>query len=300
MSGVHQTELCGGGLTLSALTAEPPGECRGSLLALHGGGARAAYWDSPVSQADSLVRLASQLGWRVLAPDRPGYGASFGHGLSTEAQAELFEEIAATWLTPGTPLVVVGHSLGAIVSLRLAARNRGAGLAGVAVGGVPLVYTPEQSQRMLQVDTGAVHVAHRTIAATGRPSPGDWYGPEGTYDERVFDFRRELVSPTPSAEFFDARDAPVLLPPLLGQITVPIQWAVAEHERTAAPPEQLVRAAEAALVRAPVVESLTVHGSGHNMSLAGMARSYHLRVLAFAEQARVSFLTSRSLQNTHA
>ncbi|MET7770864.1 alpha/beta hydrolase [Nocardia sp. NPDC005366] len=300
MSAVHQIEFGVGGLTLSAVAGEPSGECRGALLALHGGGARAAYWDSPVSSADSLVRLASELGWRVLAPDRPGYGASYGIGLDTGAQAELVEQVVATWLEseaaaiPETPVVVVGHSLGAIVALRVAARARIGGLAGVAVGGVPLLYTKQQTLGLRSAITDGVHLRHERPLEARKVSPGDWYGPAGSFDERILEFRGDLVSSTPSAEFVDARDAPDLLPRLMRDISVPVQWAVAEHELTTAPSGELLTAAQSHLRRAASVDYVTVRGSGHNLSLGGRARSYHLRVLAFAEAARASFLGAGS------
>jgi pimeloyl-ACP methyl ester carboxylesterase len=45
-------------------------------VALHGGGARARYWDSPVDPEASLLRAGAAAGWQVVVPDRPGYGAS--------------------------------------------------------------------------------------------------------------------------------------------------------------------------------------------------------------------------------
>ncbi|MEU7814027.1 alpha/beta fold hydrolase [Pseudonocardia sp. NPDC049154] len=276
----------GDGLRLSVLLAEPDGPPRGTLLALHGGGARAAYWHSPVAPDAGLLELGACLGWRVLAPDRPGYGASADRttqGWSAADQGRLLERALAAVGAGTGPVVLVGHSLGAIVAAHLAARGRPAGLVAVAVGGVPLVFTPEQTQGMAGADLSGPVMTRRSDGP--RPDPTMWYGPAGSWDPRLLEHRRALVTGTPTLEFLDARDAPSGLPPLFARISVPVQFAVAAHERTTAPPEALLAAADAALTAAPARDLLLVSGSGHNLSLGGMARAYHLRVLAFAEAA---------------
>jgi pimeloyl-ACP methyl ester carboxylesterase len=82
------------------------------LLLLHGLGATSDVWEGwrPV--------LAQRWPGRWIAPDLPGHGGS-------PAQAEYtFESVAAAVaqvLPPGTELVVLGHSLGGVIALTLAA-----------------------------------------------------------------------------------------------------------------------------------------------------------------------------------
>jgi hypothetical protein len=45
--------------TLAGLPAVPIGPRRGTIVALHGGGARARYWDSPVDPEASLLRAGA-------------------------------------------------------------------------------------------------------------------------------------------------------------------------------------------------------------------------------------------------
>lgn len=272
-----------GSMSLSGLLAEPDEEPRGLILALHGGGARAAYWHSPVDPDSGLLELGARVGWRVLAVDRPGYGASAdpdASGLPAAAQGAVLERALAAAGELTTPVVLAGHSLGAIVAAHLAAARRPAGLSAVALGGLPLVYTPEQAARMALADISGPVMTRPPGGA--RPDPATWFGPAGSWDPQLARHRRALVTRTPSAEFADARDAPSALPAVLARIAVPAQFAVAEHERTAAPADVLLAAARRALPGRSS-DVFMVGDSGHNLSLGRAARAYHLRLLAFAE-----------------
>jgi hypothetical protein len=276
---------------LSALVAEPPGQTApvGLLVALHGGGSRAAYWDSPVDPHASLLRSAAAQGWRVLALDRPGYGSSADlvrgkHRLRLTDQTPLVERAISAMRLALDPVVLIGHSLGAILTVNLAVQNRLPGLAAIALGGMPIAYTPEQEKSLRGLRLDQPFVRRPESGATLR-SPVDWYGPSGTWDRNLLAHRDGLVSHTPTGEFLDALNAPRTLPSLLGQVRVPVHVAAAEHERTTASPEIVLKKAEGALVRAPHVETLLLAGSGHNLSLGHQAARYHAEVLAFLAAA---------------
>jgi pimeloyl-ACP methyl ester carboxylesterase len=284
--------------TLSGITAEPAVSPRGLLVALHGGGSGAAYFHSPVCPESSLLALAAATGWRAVSLDRPGYGASTGlqeRRLDLAAQAGLLRAVAAR-LAAGAPVILVGHSLGAITALQLARHiERGPGdirLLGVAVGGAPLVYTAEQRAMHATVDASGTTIRR----PPGAPrDPDDWLGPEGSYPSQLREHLHEVVSRVPSGEMADAANAPELLAELLSEAHVPVQFAVAELESTmASATEVFTRAAE--ILRRPGSELFTVPGSGHNLSLGFGARSYHLRVLSFAEQLLAGSTNERSVQ----
>ncbi|MFN2536677.1 MAG: alpha/beta fold hydrolase [Mycobacteriales bacterium] len=270
---------------LSGLLAEPSGAPRGLIVALHGGGARAAYFDSPVDPASSLIRLAAAAGWRAVALDRPGYGASAALAASrlrVADQVPLIARATAQLRPDACPVLLVGHSLGALVAVHAAALEALPGLVALAIGGIPLRYTADQTERLALINTAGAHIGRPDGPP---PAPADWFGPAGSWDPRLVDHRPDLVTRTPSAEFLDARDCPDLLPPVLGQVRCAVQVAAAEHELTTASATEVLAEARAALVRARSVETLLLKGSGHNLSLGTGARAYHLRVLAFAEEA---------------
>lgn len=88
---------------------------RKDAILLHGTGARAEMW-SP------QVEILSANGWRCIVPDLRGHGQSHEPGertnlsLHIEDLLETLEDYAIEW-----PAVFVGHSLGSIISMELAA-----------------------------------------------------------------------------------------------------------------------------------------------------------------------------------
>ena len=64
-----------GGVPMSALVAEAP-DPRAVIVAIHGGGTTALYFDCPGHPESSLLRAGAAHGYTVVALDRPGYGSS--------------------------------------------------------------------------------------------------------------------------------------------------------------------------------------------------------------------------------
>ena len=63
------------GVPMSALVAEAPTP-RAVIVAIHGGGTTALYFDCPGHPESSLLRAGVAHGYTVVALDRPGYGSS--------------------------------------------------------------------------------------------------------------------------------------------------------------------------------------------------------------------------------
>src|SRR3546814_12299561 len=80
-----------GELALSARERQPAGAPKGIVLALHGGGYGAGYWDfSPTS----LLDVAAARGHLGVAIDRPGYGAAFARPMPLAEQATVVLDLA--------------------------------------------------------------------------------------------------------------------------------------------------------------------------------------------------------------
>ncbi|MGE0312249.1 MAG: alpha/beta fold hydrolase [Lautropia sp.] len=117
-----------------------------TLLLLHGLGASAAVWSA-------LAAPMREAGYRCIAPDLPGHGAApwldtYDYATHADAIARGLE--SGTDLT-GTDLVVVGHSMGAIVGMALAAAREDLRIRGVVAFSVKLDADPVFVERMRRV-----------------------------------------------------------------------------------------------------------------------------------------------------
>ncbi|SFO16713.1 Alpha/beta hydrolase family protein, partial [Streptomyces sp. cf124] len=126
--GVRRITLDAAGLPLSALLSEPPGGApRAVVVAVHGGGMNAGYFDCRAHPQQSLLTLGARLGHTVLAVDRPGYGHSAarlpeGQGLAEQAVSlrAALRDFTSRHDT-GAGLFLLAHSYGGKVALTAAA-----------------------------------------------------------------------------------------------------------------------------------------------------------------------------------
>jgi pimeloyl-ACP methyl ester carboxylesterase len=246
---------------------------------------RSSYWHPPLDESHSLLAAAARAGWTAVAFDRPGYGAT--SGLATERvrardQADLVRDQALP-LAGESPIVLVGHSLGSIVAGYCALDGWDGRVAGLAIGGAPLAYSPAQVAALALNDVSGDFV--RMPRALVEANVPRWFGPPGTYDPVLLDHVKTLMGRTPSGEFEDARRAPDVLPSLLADVTVPIQVAVGEFEDATAQHEVIIDVATSALRDHADVDVLVVEGAGHNLSLSSSAPWYHQKILAFGAHA---------------
>jgi pimeloyl-ACP methyl ester carboxylesterase len=279
-----------GNYTLSGLLALPEGfEQVGTILALHGGGYRAGYWNCPHPSGSSLLTLGASLGYAVLAIDRPGYGATGGLGpksMCLETQAEVIFDGIEHWRTKTEttgPLFVIGHSIGGILSLLMAASPRGNRLlTGVDVSGVPLKFAGES----------AAVIARQSISTDYLPditpdfARDFFFGPDGSFEASALVFDRSLAASVPTAEYFDARDAPTTLSLKMREIQVPVQYTMPEFEKSSETGKAILDAATGYLSSSRRVLTHLQAGAGHNISLHKVARAYHLRSIAFFDECR--------------
>lgn len=277
---------------LSGLQAVPPGKPRGLVVALHGGGYDARYWHHPEMAPASLLTLGSLLGYEVVAIDRPGYHRSAGlapRGLSLLEQSErLFAVIERVDAGRRLPLFLIGHSMGAILALIMAAAAEGGGIAAVDVSGVPLRYPPEMVAVLSTFQNAAAAAgATHTPAVTEELLRHMFYGPDGSFDPKIVR-SGEHEHPVPLVEAIDAAACPDMLPPLLWRIGAPVQWTVAEHENSSVGGQAILDEARSLLTASRHVRMQIQRDSGHNISLHYVAMAYHLRGYAFFEELQAS------------
>lgn len=138
------------------------------ILLLHGAGMDHTVWRHQ-------TRWLARRGWAVTAPDLPGHGATPGPALVT------IEEMA-TWVTQwvaGGPATVMGHSMGALVAIQLAATHPDLVSRLVLVGASPRMRVHPQLLDAARHDLprAARLVAGWSFPAAfggGHPEPGTW------------------------------------------------------------------------------------------------------------------------------
>jgi 3-deoxy-7-phosphoheptulonate synthase len=271
--GVRPILLETAGLTLSGLLAEPAdGPPRATVVAVHGGGMRAGYFDGQVHADTSLLALGARLGFTVLALDRPGYGRSAAQvpaGMTLREQSvvlagalDAFSERFAV----GKGFFLLAHSYGAKLALA----------------------TVAHAPSLLALDASGI--GHRYgVEPAGRRSRRhrEWernWGPLGLYPSGTFRAAEALIAPTPAREAAEVDRWPEMFEELAPRIDIPLRLTFAEHESWWLHDEPDIADLRSRLIKAPLVRVERQPDAGHNISLGRTARCYHLRALAFFEE----------------
>ncbi|MEU6083897.1 alpha/beta fold hydrolase [Streptomyces sp. NPDC047108] len=293
---VRDIVLDAGGVRLSALLAEPRRPPRATVLAVHGGGMRAGYFHGPAHPDLSLLTLGAELGFTVLAVDRPGYGLSstdLPEGLPLGEQTALlrrgFDDFADHHPL-GAGVFVLAHSYGGKTALTLAADHADLPLTGLGISGCGYRFAHAITPCTAGTGDGPP-------GRSGPSDPGDgpteqrWrrelgrnnWGPLRLYPPDTFRLCGPLVAPMPPRE---AREVPRwqrTFECLAPRIRIPVRFTFAEHEQRWRHDPEALAALRGLLPGAPVSVDRQP-AAGHNVSLGWAARSYHLRMLGFLEE----------------
>ena len=263
---------------LSGLLAEPEGTPRALVVALHGGGMTAEYFHGRAHPDLSLLDLGAQLGFAVLAVDRPGYGATrsvLPQGQTLVDQAATLHDALDTFASQhdiGAGVFVVGHSYGLKVGLHLAADPRAERLLGLDGSGVIWRYEPSLDP-----------AGPRPLDDDRSPRSLFW-GSEDLYPPGTFARGVRPSAPVPLIEQQQSPRWPEILPQVAPNVCVPYRFTVAEHEVWWLHDDSALSEYRALFTATPRMIVRRQPAAGHNISLGWSARSYHLGALAFAEE----------------
>jgi pimeloyl-ACP methyl ester carboxylesterase len=271
------------GIPISALRWEAR-QPRAVIVALHGGAASSAYFDAPGQPRLSLLRSGAALGFTMIALDRPGYGSSapYADRLADAAHRVDLAYAAVDRLLAKRPrgagVLVLGHSMGCVLAVQMAADERGAGLLGLALAGIG-----REHQAGVSAILGARTRHGRGVGGTAFREL--IWGPDWLYPARA---AVGIASPAPGYEGAEVRDWPRDFPALAARVRVPVHYSLGDRERVwRAGPAGLADIA-ALFTAAPRVVTQEQAGGGHNLSLGLTAMAYHLKVLAFAEECALA------------
>ncbi|MHC5257765.1 alpha/beta hydrolase [Streptomyces sp. UC4497] len=283
---VHTKSVRVDGFPLSARVCSAP-EPRAVILALHGGGTTSLYFDCPGRPELSLLRTGAQLGYAVVAMDRPGYGISAPfadryrdpHSRLDTTYAALERFIDQL---PGRPAVfIAAHSAGCELAMRMAADERGRRLLGLEIAGTGLRHQPDTIRALEAAGVTRQRVGRRPIGTRET-----LWGPAELYADDVWN-TRYIASDSPAyegpARVWVERD----FARLAAEVRIPVQFSLGDHERVWESGPAALAEITGLFTAAPRVRANEQAGCGHNLSLGLAARSYHLRLLAFVEECVV-------------
>jgi pimeloyl-ACP methyl ester carboxylesterase len=278
---------------MSALVAEPehPEDSKAVIVAIHGGGTTAVYFDCPGHPALSLLRTGAAHGFTVVALDRPGYGSSAPY---PEAMARPEQRVDLAYgavdrilgLGPqarprGAGLFLMGHSGGCELAMRMASEggaergsSRSQGLLGIELAGTGRHYHPAAREMLL------------TASRERRPSGLRellWH-PERLYPAEVL----TGATVAPSAPAYEGQIvsdwARQTFPALAPAVRVPVQFTVAEYEKVWQTDTSALAEITALFSGSPRFSVNRQPAAGHNISLGHSAADYHARVFSFVQE----------------
>src|SRR6201996_5357610 len=267
------------GVPLSALVAEAPNP-KAVIVAIHGGGTTAIYFDCPGHPSLSFLRTGVAAGFTVVALDRPGYGSSAPY---PEAMVEGDQRVNLAYgaidriigeRPSGAGIFVMGHSGGCELTMRMAADERGSDLLGIELAGTGRHYHPAARDML------------KTATRDRRPSglrellwqPAELYSPEVLNGATVY------PGAPPYEDLMVSNWARQAFPALAPAVRVPVHFSIAEYEKVWQTDASAMTEIEAMFSGVP---RFVVHHqpqAGHNISLGHTAADYHATVLAFAEE----------------
>ncbi len=263
---------------LSGLVASPlQGEPRALIVALHGAGMHAGYFDAQNAPGLSLLNLASSAGYLTWAPDRPGVVASAElseRKLSLTDQAAIMLEAIDTFRRANGVegrVLLVGHSYGLKLGLTMAALDTTDRLLGVDGSGAGLNYAFDWHERQTQ--------------GGGRPRLNarvEVWGPDDLYPPSTR--RRDLLPVYGGRAVKEGEGAtwPSDLRSMAHRIRVPLRITFGHHDGIWLKDDDELAKLRRLFVHTPCSIDIEPYG-GHNLSLGWAARAYHLKVLGFLE-----------------
>ncbi len=278
---VSEFRLPVAGTVLSGLLAEPeaPDDTLGVIVAIHGAGMHAGYFDSRTAPGLSLLDLGRQYGYTVWSVDRPGIGASADlpdDRITLTEQAALLlaalDEFAR--LHPaGAGFLLVGHSYGLKVAWSMGAQPNGRKLLGIDGCASGVRYGFDWDSRRAQ----------RRRAS----DPNDPWGPPALYPEGARERSRLPLHRMPPAQVAEGATWPDDIRAMGPQVRVPLRLTFGQHERLWPIDQASLDEIRTVFSAAPRLTIEIEPFGAHNLSLGWAASAYHLKVLAFAESCRL-------------
>ena len=267
--------------------AATPAEAAGPrplVIAIHGGTYTSRYFDV----ADhSLLDRAAANGIPAIAIDRYGYGGTpFIDDMSILGQAAaLSDALADVWDAhrgDAEGVVLIGHSIGAAITLGIASAPGKLPLLGVAVSGIG-VRTPGSHSAMWNSLPDLP-----TVEMPGPIKDQLMFGRVGSFGAAMPAASHSANAPVPKAELVDIVGGwQTQAADVCARVRVPVHYRQAEHDNLWVVDEGEIDAFAARFAAAPRVDAAMVRNTGHCMDFHAIGAALHLQQLGFALQCAV-------------
>jgi pimeloyl-ACP methyl ester carboxylesterase len=251
------------------------------IVAIHGGTYTSRYFDVP---GYSFMSRAHALGLPVLAPDRPGYGESvqLPDARSTlRGNAEyLAQALGDAWdryQGAAQGIVLVGHSIGAAISMIVASEKPAWPLLGLAISGVGLRTPPGHREAWAALPA----TYHVEIPQALKDQV--MFGPPGSFDEHMPAASHIADARAPKAELVDIVSTwHEQVADVAARIEVPVHYRQGQFDGLWIVDEAEVRGFGDALVKAPSADAALAPGVGHCIDFHRGSGEFHADQLKFA------------------
>jgi pimeloyl-ACP methyl ester carboxylesterase len=268
---------------------EPMASPRPLVIAIHGGTYTSAYFDVA---GHSLLDRAARNGIMAIAIDRYGYGNTpFIDDMSILGQAaRLSGALNVLWTQyrgAARGVVLIGHSIGAAITLGVASSPGELPLLGVAVSGIG-VRTPSTHSAMWNSLPDLP-----TVQMPATVKDQLMFGNPGSFDPAVAAASHAADAPVPKAELVDIVGGwQEQAAAVCSRVRVPVHYRQGEHDRLWIVDQGEVEAFARRFVAAPSVDAAMIRNTGHCMDFHAIGPALQLQQLAFALQCAVATVSS--------
>lgn len=270
------------GTTLSGRHRGVP-QPKALIFCIHGGSYTSRYFDFQSQAGETLFALAPQYGYSVLAIDRPGYGAADKLSMDFDAQAALLRKAAAAALKQYAPdsagVFLVGHSIGAMLAMLMAAGEQGTYL-GLDLNGAGLAYRASSRQGLTQyVAMPSPPREPNRAARLGR-----MFGPSDTFAAAAAEEDFTAAPLSQPAEIKEAIGWDERVLKIAPTIKMPVNFSLSEFDALWEATPEIIARARTLFAASPLLEARVQRFAGHSVHLHKIARAYNLRTIAFADE----------------
>jgi pimeloyl-ACP methyl ester carboxylesterase len=249
------------------------------VVAVHGGTYTSAYFEVAGSPTGSFVDTMNRAGLPVLTVDRPCYGSS---ATVSQDRLQFHDQAALLNSAVGQILILlgyhsvalVGHSIGGMISLEMAAAAPRWDLTSLSLSGVGARLAGNAAHSLAQVAVDEIV----DLPVATRESV--FLGPPATCTARARRAAHSSYSPAPRVEFHQAPEWVARLPLIAGKVAAPIHHVIAELDVLWDSSDEAF-AEFAAQFRPAQVCTERLAGAGHSIDHHLAAAWFHLRQCAF-------------------